>query len=222
MADDEIRFVPEPVAEIVGERSAARKKRTPKRPRKVTERYLRNVARWYVERYAPCSGQLRKALMKRVDRGLREHGGDREEAVAWVEAVIAQQIEIGAINDQAYAHAWAASYHRRGVALYGIRQRLRAKRLSAAVIDAAMERLQAESEGDPALAAACAYARRRRFGPFRALPAQREARAEKDLASMMRAGHRYDHVRRILACPDMAAFDLLQAEADGEPSWEGG
>jgi len=218
MSDDEIRFVPEPVAEIVGERPHAgggRKRREKKRPRKVTERYLGNVARWYVERYAPCTGQLRRALMKRVRRGLAEHGGDREEAEAWVEAVIAKQVEIGAVKDDAFARAWAESYHRRGVALRDIRYRLRGKGLPNAIVDAAMATLREEAEGDPDLAAACAYARRRRFGPFRALPEKRKARAEKDLAAMMRAGHRYGHVKRVLACEDLDAFFLLDAQAKG-------
>lgn len=222
-ADDEVRFVPEPVAEIVGERprSGSRGRgRQQKRPRKVTERYLRNVARWYVERYAPCTNQLRRALMKRVNSGLREHGGDRDEALAWVEAVIAQQVQIGAVNDAAYAQAWAESYYRRGKALRDIRYRLRGKGLSSAIIDEAMRELEASLSGDPDLAAACAYARRRRLGPFRALPEKRAARAEKDLAAMMRAGHRYVHVKRILDCDDLSAFTLLHAEANGESPLE--
>lgn len=235
MDDDEIRFVPEPVPQIMGERDdtwdpdaprssgsgsgsggRGKKRREKKRPRKVTERYLGNVARWYVERYAPCTGQLRKALMKRVRRGINEHGGDMEEAVGWVDAVIARQVEIGAVNDEAYARAWAASYHRRGKAMRDIRYRLRGKGLPSNIIDAALRELQEEAAGDPDLAAACAYAKRRRFGPFRMIPAKREARREKDLAAMMRAGHRYALVKRVLACEDLDAFDRLEAEANGD------
>lgn len=238
MADDEIRFVPEPVPQIQGERDDTwdpdaprgegggsgrfgKKRREKKRPRKVTERYLGNVARWYVERYAPCTGQLRKALMKRVRRGIAEHGGDTEEAMAWVEAVIAQQVKLGAVNDAAYARAWAASYHRRGKALRDIRYRLRGKGLPSDIIDDALRELREETEGDPDLAAACAYARRRRFGPFRLIPSKREERREKDLAAMMRAGHRYGLVKRVLACDDLDAFEALEAEANGvaEPEY---
>jgi regulatory protein len=218
-ADDEVRFVPEPVAEIVGERSHGGhgRRRQKKRPRKVTERYLRNVARWYVERYAPCTSQLRRALMKRVNSGLREHGGDREEALAWVEVVITQQVHSGAVNDAAYALAWAESYYRRGKALRDIRYRLRGKGLDTSVADEAMRQLESSLSGDPDLAAACAYARRRRLGPFRMLPEKRAARAEKDLAAMMRAGHRYTHVKRVLGCEDLSAFTRLHAEANGDP-----
>ncbi|MFT4977072.1 MAG: regulatory protein [Myxococcota bacterium] len=220
MSDDEPRFVPEPIAQIMPSReerrSSQNKKRGgPKKPRPVTEQYLKNVAVWYVGRYMPCTGQLRRALMKRVRRGINEHGGDMDEALAWVEVIIARQVEIGTVNDAEYARAWANSYHRRGVALRDIRYRLRGKSLSASIVDAAMRELEESFEGDPDLAAACAYVRRRRFGPFRHLPEQRAARAQKDLAAMMRAGHRYTHIKRVLACEDLDAFDRLKAEADG-------
>ena len=195
-------------------RPRARKKRAgPKKPRPVTRRYLGNVAKWYVERYQPCSGQLRRALMKRVRRGLAEHGGDPDEAAAWGEEVIAQQIALEAINDLDFARAWAGAYHRRGVAMRDIQQRLRAKDLPAPAIEAALREIREEQPGDPDLAAACAYVRRRRFGPFRLDPAQRTARADKDLAAIVRAGHRFDLARRVLACEDLDAFLTLEEQA---------
>lgn len=194
-----------------------RARKTPRKPRPVTLRYLGNVAKWYIERYQPCSGQLRRALMKRVHRGLAEHGGDRDEALAWVEEVIAHQISLGAIQDADFALAWANSYQRRGVALRDIQQRLRAKDLPAAVIEAALQALRADQVGDPDLAAVCAYVRRRRFGPFRLDPAQRAARAEKDLAAVARAGHRFDLARRVLTSEDLDAFLLLEEQAGEAP-----
>ena len=192
-------------------RSARRTQKRP--PKKVTERYLTNVARWYIERYAPCSGQLRRALMKRVRRGLAEHGGDREEALLWVEAVIAKMIANGSIDDEEYARSWVRRYHRRGVARRDIAYRLRGKGLPREAIELGMTEL--DEDGDPALQAICSYARRRRFGPFRLDPDKRAARREKDLAAMARAGHRYDLAKRVLACEDLDAFFALEEEAGG-------
>ncbi|MEL6341686.1 MAG: RecX family transcriptional regulator [Myxococcota bacterium] len=192
-----------------------RRPRKQRKPKKVSERYLTNVAKWYIERYVPCSGQLRRALMKRVNRGLAEHGGDREEALEWVEAVIARMTEIGAIDDEEYARAWARSYHNRGVALRDIRGRLRKKGLPEQIVDQTLTTLREEYEGDPVLAAACAYVRRRRFGPWRRDPDKRTARADKDLAAMARAGHRYDIAKRVLGCEDLDAFLEMEAKAQG-------
>jgi len=214
--DDEIRYVPD---EPDSDAPAPRKRRGPRKkrkPRKVTERYLTNVAKWYIERYAPCSGQLRRALMKRVRRGIAEHGGDREEAERWVDQVIAHMAEIGAIDDEEYGRAWANSYHRRGIALRDIRYRLLRKGLPESIVEQTMIALREEHQGDPTLAAACAYVRRRRFGPWRRDPDKRAERADKDLAAMARAGHRYDIAKTVLSCEDLDAFLELEAQASGE------
>ena len=74
--------------------------------------------------------------------------------------------------------------------------------------------------GDVALMSALTYARRRRFGPYRSSATdpedERRQRFQRQLASMMRAGHSYEVSRRILECEnDDEAWDL-EEEARGE------
>ncbi|HEU0066334.1 MAG TPA: RecX family transcriptional regulator, partial [Sphingomonas sp.] len=53
---------------------------------------------------------------------------------------------------------------------------------------------------DGAGASALAFARRRRIGPW-AREAPDRAAADKQIAAMLRAGHRFDLARRIVALP---------------------
>src|SRR4051812_48702721 len=53
------------------------RKRQP--PRKMTRERVFNIARFHVERFSTTTGNLRAVLMRRADRALRVHGGDRAE-----------------------------------------------------------------------------------------------------------------------------------------------
>jgi len=67
--------------------------------------------------------------------------------------------------------------------------------VEAALAGHADEGGRATSEDD--LAAAIAFARRRRIGPFR-LDAARDASRERDLAALGRAGFGYELARRVI------------------------
>ncbi len=160
-------------------------------PRKMTRKRLTNIATYHLERFSTTAARLRQVLMRRIDRSIRVHGGDRDEMVAWVDELILQLTASGALDDARYAAAKAANLRRRGKAPARIRAALRAKGVSAAE--------------DAALGAALAYAKRRKLGPFRPkerLPGERRerlARLQKDLAAMVRAGFAYDIARRVFA-----------------------
>jgi regulatory protein len=73
----------------------------------------------------------------------------------------------------------------------------------------------AERQGDAELAAAAAFARKRRIGPWRS-PAERADRREKDLAAMARAGFAYRVVRLVMDADDPAEVEaLLAGEGQG-------
>ena len=57
-----------------------------------------------------------------------------------------------------------------------------------------------------------AYVRRRRFGPWRMEPGKRAERREKDLAAMMRAGHRYGMAKKVLGLETLEDFLTLEEE----------
>ena len=88
---------------------------------------LGNIARYHLERFSTTAAHLRQVLMRRIDRAIRTHGGDRAEMAGWVEELIGQLVASGAINDTRYAAAKAASLRRKGRAPARIRAVLRAK-----------------------------------------------------------------------------------------------
>ena len=179
------------------EMAAPRKARRGRRPpRKITPKYLNNAALWYLERYASSAANLRRVLMRRVHKSCAHHGDDVATAAAMVDELVARFAASGLIDDRQYAVARAQSLHRRGLAARRIRAQLLAKGLAAADIEAALDALAADSD-DPEFDAACAYARRRRLGPWGKVDG-RANRREKELASMGRAGFTWDLAKRII------------------------
>lgn len=171
-----------------------------RQPKKATARHLENVALWYLQRFAASADSLRKVLMRRVEKSARAHDTDREEGAVLVEEIIARFRSSGLLDDRTYAEGRALSLHRRGVSSQGIRARLAAKGVDAGDIDRALETLRDEAE-EPDLAAAIAYARRRRIGPYRTRGDREELR-ERDLAALARQGFGYDIARRVIDAPD--------------------
>ena len=100
--------------------------------------------------------------------------------------------------------ARVASLHRRGDSLKAIRARLAGKGVPAEVAAEAVSGLR-ESAPDPDIAAACAFARRRRLGPFRRAAADRQ----RELAAFARAGFSRRVAEAVLACGDVEAVEAL-------------
>lgn len=164
-------------------------------PKPVTPERLRKAALAYLERYATSAAHLRAVLLRRVERSARLHGTDRTEAGQWVDAVIEKLRERRLLDDGAFAATRATSLHRAGASRRKIAAALRQKGVDEADIRSALSAV-GEDYADSELAAACKYARRRRLGPYRAADA-REARRERDLAALARAGFAFETARRI-------------------------
>lgn len=194
---------------MADDKTVAKTPRGPRPPKRATAKHLENVALWYLQRFAASADSLRRVLMRRVDRSARAHGTDREEGTATVEQIIERFRLSGLLDDRVYAEGRARSLHRRGVSGQGIRARLLAKGVAAADIEAALESLREETE-EPDFAAAVAYARRRRIGPWRTRGDRAELR-ERDLAALARQGFDYDTIRRVIDSP---TADDLEAELE--------
>lgn len=175
-------------------------------PRRISAQYIENAALHYLERFASSSGNLRRVLMRKVARSAQAHGDDPAEGARMVEALVTRYLAAGLLDDRAYAVQKAASLQRRGTSRHGIRGRLALKAVDAELVDAALTELDETAGGD--LAAACALVRRRRLGPCRPAAARAD-HAQKDLASLARAGFSFDVARRVLAVPDSEALDAL-------------
>jgi regulatory protein len=184
-----------------------------KRPRRITPEYLERAALHHLERYASSSENLRRVLTRRVWKAARlaedGHAVDEEQAAAWIEAVVEKLQRSGLLDDRAYAEGRVVALRRQGESARGIAMKLGAKGVPRDTVDAALELDEPENDD---VAAAVAYARRRRLGPWRK-PDERDERRDRDLAALARKGYRLELCRRVIEAHDIAAAeDIARGE----------
>jgi regulatory protein len=170
------------------------------------------IERWalaYLGRFASSAENLRRVLLRRVRRRFPDDREAANRAAVLIDGLIARYRASGLIDDAAYAAGRARARLRRGQSLRTIRAGLAAKRVRAEDAEAAIGALRDDS-GDPDIAAACAFARRRRLGPYRP---DGEGEHDKELAAFARAGFGRAVSEAVLACasPDEAEA-LAQTE----------
>ena len=95
---------------------------------------------------------------------------------------------------------------RRGSSTRKVQAALRARGMSAEAVDEALDWLR-EAQGDPELAAACTFARKRRLGPWRRGEADDDAR-RKEMAKLGRAGFGFGLARRVVEAEDPEMLEL--------------
>ena len=188
-----------------------------KPPRRATPAYLKNVALHYLEQRSSSRANLRRLLVRRVDRSLAEHGGEREEQVGWVDALLDELVRLRLLDDALYATQRTRSLARAGNGTRKIRAKLAEKGVPAPLVAAAIEQLVGDSvEGSsPDLIAACRFARSRRLGPYRRdaeEPQERVAR-QKALAKLGRAGFSYEIAMRVVDCESTDILDEIVRDA---------
>jgi regulatory protein len=165
---------------------------------------LEGWALHYLGRYASSAENLRRVLTRRVRRRAPEA---LPAAAVLIDALVARYREAGLLDDAAYAAARVRSLHRGGHSMRAMRARLAAKGVAAADVADAVSGLRA-AECDPDLAAACAFARRRRLGPFRRAAAD----PVRELGSFARAGFSRRVAEAVLACVDVEEIEALARE----------
>ncbi len=150
---------------------------------------------------------LRRTLRRRVEKRARARGEDAGAFAEMIEATTARAVSAGLVDDARFATARLATLRRRGTSTRGALAKLSAKGVLPDAVATAMaaERAAApEAEADAIeTAAARAYAKRRRLGPFRR-PDLRALHRERDLAALARAGFGYDLARRTVDGQDEA------------------
>jgi regulatory protein len=177
--------------------------RTPPRP--PTRERLHARALRYLERFAATEAHLRRVLLRRALRDAEALGLEPAPIRCLVDEVVARVVAAGLIDDRLFAQARARRLVEGGRSPQRIRATLAAKGLGAEAVTRALERL-GEEQGDVELAAAIAYARRRRLGPWR--PADERAESQvKDLAGLARAGFSYRVARLVVDAKDPEALD---------------
>lgn len=203
--------------------------------------WLERVAVAYLQRFSSSSQHLKRVLTRRVDKVAREAAralneaqdhtaeaqGQAEEksieirsrGAVLIDELVARLLRAGLLDDTAFARGRALALFRQGHGTRSIRQRLRIKGVPDDLIDGAIEAIAQETgedEGpDPDLMACALRARRKRLGPFRS-PADQQARRQKDLAALARAGFAYGVARRIIE----ASREDVEALAAGRDPWQ--
>ena len=181
-----------------------------RRPPEATPAYLDRAAFGYLQRYASSARNLERVLLRKVRRSAEVHGTDPEEGRRHVEATVQKCLRLGLLNDELYAEAKARSLHRRGAPERLVRGKLMQAGIDDGKIGRALERLN-EEIGQPELAAAVTFARRRRLGPFRSQQ-DRAAARDRDLAALGRRGFDLDLARRVIDADDPESLDALLRE----------
>lgn len=163
---------------------------------------LYEAAMNHMARYAATEAGLARVLARRIDRWAQQQQADDEvpnavrRARAAIPGILARLKELGALNDDAFAASRAKRLTRAGKSRRATLAHLAAKGIQSP-----------HMPEDPAreLAAACAYLRRRRAGPYGTAP------FEKTLAAMARGGFSQETARRALALTRDEADERIKA-----------
>lgn len=141
----------------------------------------------YVERYATTRGKLVSYLQRKG----RERGWEGKNPPDL--AALAQKMaDLGYINDRLYAESKANAMARRGLGARRVAQALQIAGVDEVDRDSAYSNIS-----ENIVESALAFARKRRIGPF-AKEIPDKVQREKQIASMIRAGHDFDTSRRIV------------------------
>lgn len=177
---------------------------------------LGDLALSYAARYATTGAKLEGYLARKIrERGVAEDEDGRSQELD-VTGLVTRLIELGYVDDDAYARARSRDLTARG---YGKRRVEQA--LWAAGVEEDVRTDHAPSEAE-SRRAAILLARKRGFGayghkidPDAPADQQRSAR-EKQTAAMLRAGHDFEHARFILGASNTDEVEewLAEAEAD--------
>lgn len=155
-----------------------------------TEPILREAALTHLARFGTTRAGLIRVLDRRVDRWAQRVEADPETVSAQVSLgraaarVVADKlVEAGTVDDAAYAASRARNLARAGRSRLAVKAHLQARGVASELVREAVP-----DDPDTELAAALAFARRRRIGPFRREEPD-QAAALKELGTMARAGY---------------------------------
>jgi regulatory protein len=176
-----------------------------------TEAALHQAAVAYLARYSATSATLARMLNRHIDRWARAGAGDdiaaqTAAAKRAVRDVVAKLAAAGAVDDAGFARARTRRLTRTGHSRRATAAHLAARGVPAEIVETALA-----DDGARELAAAVAYVRRRRIGPFHAgePDATDPERRRRDLAALARAGFARDAAERALALTRDAAEEML-------------
>ena len=178
------------------------------------EQRLMNKAVHYLGRYIASQQRLREVLRRFAMRKLESH--DAAELARAIEAVVADCIRLGYVDDAAFAMARARSKRRGGGSALAIRRGLAQHAIDKTLVDEALAAAD-ETTRDGELAAALRLAARRRIGPYFRRGHDEDTR-RRHLASLARAGFSFATARAVIDLEGPEAADrLAESLQEGAP-----
>ncbi len=171
-----------------------------RRPRRLAVGDLDQIALDYLARFATSRKRVEDMLTRRIRKSAHFHGDDPAPLLAAIPEIIAKLQRQRFLDDASFAGMKAASLTRRGTSRQKVAAKLAHLGINPDDRSKALGGL-ADEFGNAEEAAAIAYAKRRRLGPYRArhiAGAQRTEQEKRDLAAMARAGFGFDLARRVL------------------------
>lgn len=164
-----------------------------KQKKKITPQRLKNIGLYYLKRFESSVENLRSVLRRRIDAYARENPEwNKQEAYGWVEEVLNEFERLHYLDDTRFTEIKVQSYLNAGKPARYIQNKLRAKGIDEAQIEAVLS----EKEYNP-LEMALKLAKRKKIGPYRNEANRREYR-QKDMGTLVRAGFDYDVVCEVL------------------------
>jgi regulatory protein len=155
--------------------------------RPISPQYLRQLALTYVARYATSQAKLTRYLQRKI----KEKGWEGEDQPP-IAQIVAQMVDMNFVDDEIFATARKDSLIRRG---YG-ESRVRSALHHAGIETDTMNKV-VDIDEEKAFEIALSYARKRRLGPYFTGEIDQKIR-QKQMASMLRAGHNLSIARQIL------------------------
>ncbi len=192
------------------ENSKAEGARKVKRSRKISERYLRNSGLYYLQRYTASTAHFRKVMTQKITKSCDFHQDqDKEECLKHLETVIAEFLEMGYLDDSAYARGTVFSLRRKGLSARMIQMRMKQKGIDEEITTKMLDQYAYENppyddEGDISedFRAAITLAKRKKIGPYYLKPIKDEEEKQKLYARWLgafgRAGFDYQTCRKVL------------------------
>jgi len=180
--------------------------RKKKIPKKITESYLTNSGKFYLERFAASTEQFRRVMTRKIRKSCAHHPDQQlEDCLAGLEKIIVKFQSAGFLNDAGYSTGLALSLKNRGWPRGRIIMRLKEKGISPDLIERAVP--PAAEGGD--FHDALIWIKRKKIGPY----ATREKSFDKNLASLGRAGFDYHSASKALRLSKEEAEELLAYQA---------
>ena len=122
----------------MAEEETERKK--PRPARKITRQRLKNIALYYLQRFETSSENLKAVLLRRVNvYAFQNPDWNRQEAVGWIDEIVAQFEGYGYVDDARFAEMKIKDYLAAGKSVRYIKGKLQLKGIDENMVDSLLE-----------------------------------------------------------------------------------